>query len=247
MPSLVKGVSTTAQGDFFGTAAAAKDLTTVLTEPAISNRLKTFMPVNIAAGLLKKASINVDPEAYISRATSTAINQNLELLFNGPTLRQFGFAFKMTPTSKEEAADIRRILNFFKKGMAPIRATESEASFYLGAPNVFQIKLMAASEMKSIGKIKTCALVACNINYTPDGFYAAYRDSQAGGSQPIAVTMSLGFTELTPIFSDEFGETGDTDTVGPSVFDYVSPDISEQPPAGPQGAPPDVIQRRTSQ
>jgi len=225
MPSLAKAVSTVAGGDGAGFFDSTKDFGTALTNPALANRLKTYMPVNIAAGLLKRANINVDPEAYISRATGSAINQNLELLFNGPTLRQFGFSFKMTPTSKEEAADIRRILNFFKKGMAPIRGKDQQSSFYLGAPNVFKIELKSASQLKSIGRIKTCALVACNINYTPDGFYAAYRDSQAGGSQPIAVTMSLGFTELTPIFSDEFGETGDTDIVGPYDYNYVSPDL----------------------
>lgn len=232
MPSLAKAVSTVAGGDGAGFFDSTKDFTTKLTEPAILNRLKTFMPVNIAAGLLKRANISVDPEAYISRATGSAINQNLELLFNGPTLRQFGFSFKMTPTSKEEAADIRRILNFFKKGMAPIRGKDQQSSFYLGAPNVFKIELKSASQLKSIGRIKTCALVACNINYTPDGFYAAYIDSAAGGSQPIAVTMSLGFTELTPIFSDEFGETGNTDIVGPYDYNYVSPDLSNAPASG---------------
>lgn len=233
MPSLAKAVSTAAGGNFVDAGGAIKDFAgTALTNSGISNRFKTFMPSYIAAGILKRFNVTVDPEAYISRATGSAINQNLELLFNGPTLRQFGFSFKMTPTSKEEAADIRRILNFFKKGMAPIRGKDQQSSFYLGAPNVFKIELKSASQLKSIGRIKTCALVACNINYTPDGFYAAYIDPAAGGSQPIAVTMSLGFTELTPIFSDEFGETGDTDIVGPYDYNYVSPDLSNAPASG---------------
>ena len=228
MPSLTQIAKGVATGNLKNTLSGGTELLENVTDPKIVNRINQFVPVKVAAGIIGKAGINVNPESYISRATSSAINQNLELLFNGPTLRQFGFSFKMTPTSTDEAAEIRRILNFFKKGMAPIRSTESEGSFFLGAPNVFKIKFMSSSEMKSIGRIKTCALVACNVNYTPDGFYAAYKDSAAGGSQPIAVTMSLGFTELTPIFSDEYGATGDTDTVGPWDFEsYKNPGLPE--------------------
>jgi hypothetical protein len=106
--------------------------------------------------------------------------------------------------------------------MAPRRsASNPDASFFLGTPNVFKIKFLSGNtELKSIGKFKTCALVSFTANYTPDGFYAAYNDSAAGGSQPISVTMQMGFNELTPVFSDEYGDT--EDDVGPNKFDYKS-------------------------
>lgn len=177
-----------------------------------SGRMKTALTLNAAASITKYLGLNVDPEAFRSRATGTVINPNLELLFNGPKLRSFGFEFKMSPRSEKEAKHIRYIIKFFKKGMAPVRklsdagGTDS-AGFYLGAPNVFDIQFKTGenSQMQSIGKIKTCALQQCNVNYTPDGFYAAFQDSIVT-SQPISVTMQLSFTELTPMYNDDYSQ-----------------------------------------
>jgi len=206
---------------------------------AINNRLKQFLTVNAAASVLKLGGINVNPEAYISRVTGTAINPNLELLFNGPKLRQFGFQFKLTPRDEKEARNIRSIIKFFKKGMAPRRSTKQDLSIFLGAPNVFRIKFTSGKngkELDSVGKIKTCALQSFSANYTPDGFYAAYNDPKAGGSQPIAVVINLGFAELTPIFNDEYD--GDSPSVGPDfvqenakAFNVEQPKSTTPPPA----------------
>lgn len=185
----------------------------------ISSRLQKYLTANAAASILKFGGIQVDPEAYLTRATGTAINPNLELLFEGPTLRQFGFQFKLIPRSEKEATNIRSIIKFFKKGMAPRRSKDAAEFIMLGTPNVFRLKYVTNgndTEMGSIGKMKTCALVSCGVNYTPDGFYAAFDDPNVG-SQPIAVTLQLGFTELTPIYNDEYDSS--LTTVGPeNVF-----------------------------
>jgi hypothetical protein len=178
--------------------------------------IRQLLTLNAAAAITQKFGININPEAFRSRITGTAINPNLELLFQGPKLRSFGFQFKMTPRSEEEARNIRYILKFFKKGMAPKRAG-GDAAYFLGAPNVFDIYFRSnegtAESLKSIGKIKTCALQQCAINYTPDGFYSAFKDQKAGGSQPISVVMQLAFTELTPLYNDNYDEKTD-DNVG---------------------------------
>lgn len=183
---------------------------------AANETIQQLLTLNAAAALTQKAGINFNPEAFRSRITGTAINPNLELLFQGPKLRSFGFQFKMTPRSQDEARNIRYILKFFKKGMAPKRAGGS-AAYFLGAPNVFNISFRSSetttNDLKSIGKIKTCALQQFAVNYTPDGFYAAFQDSLAGGSQPIAVTMQLAFTELTPLYNDNYN-SDDVDSIG---------------------------------
>ena len=223
MPGLVSAGIAGAEGDI-GTSVsnafgAARN---VLMSSGAKTRVTQFLATKAAASVVQKFGVNVNPEAYISRATGAAINPNLELLFSGPKLRQFGFQFKMTARSQKEAIEIRKIIRFFKKGMAPRRsASNADASFFLGTPNVFKVQFKSGdSELKSIGKFKTCALVSFTANYTPDGFYAAYNDSVAGGSQPISVTMQMGFNELTPVFSDEYGDT--EDDVGPNKFDYKS-------------------------
>jgi hypothetical protein len=216
MGSAIPAVGNIASGKVGALLGDLQGAVNKIGDPAVQNRLKQFLTVNAAASVLKLGGINVNPESYISRVTGTAINPNLELLFNGPKLRQFGFQFKLTPRDEKEARNIRSIIKFFKKGMAPRRTRKQELSIFLGAPNVFRVKFKSGetnSELSSVGKIKTCALTSFSANYTPDGFYAAYSDSSAGGSQPIAVVINLGFVELTPIFNDEYD--GNTPSVGP--------------------------------
>lgn len=186
----------------------------ILTEnSAAGETIRQLLSLNAAAAITKKFGININPEAFRSRITGTAINPNLELLFQGPKLRSFAFQFKMSPRNKDDARNIRYIIKFFKKGMAPKRNfTDANAAYFLGAPNVFDIVFKSGdNKLKSIGKIKTCALQQFSVNYTPDGFYAAYQDYEAGGSQPVSVTMTMAFTELTPLYNDNYE---DSDTVG---------------------------------
>jgi hypothetical protein len=238
MPGLIGGVAGVTEGDLSALTTSAESA--IKSAMNGKTRFKQYMQSSIAASILKKFNINVNPEAYITRATGSAINPNMELLFSGPKLRQFGFSFKMTPRSTDEAKAIRGIIQFFKKGMAPRRSTNPELSFFLGTPNVFQINFKSGNnQLNSIGRIKTCALVSFNANYTADGFYAAYKDAAAGGSQPISITIQMGFSELTPVFSDEFDLDDDNVVIGPSVFnsDYgikvnSAEDNSNQPDLG---------------
>lgn len=199
------------------TTGAFNRIGEIIKDEGVSTRAKQYFTSRFSASLIQKLGIQIDPEAYITRATGAVINPNLELLFNGPTLRSFGLAFKMSPRSEKEAKNIRTIIKFFKKGMAPRKAKDGNGVF-LGTPHIFNISFRSGSgeQIASIGEFKTCALIRCEVNYTPDGFYAAYQDSLvSGGSQPIALTLQLGFAELTPIFSDEYNLT--LDSVGPDL------------------------------
>lgn len=202
------------EGDFQGSFESFKGTVDAITNDPIKTRLERFLTAKAAASVLNFGGIQIDPEAYLTRATGTTINPNVELLFNGVKLRQFSFQFKMIPRSEKEAKHIRSIIKFFKKGMAPRRSKSAAEFIFLGTPNVFRIEFKANgnTEMGSIGKIKTCALNTCSINYTPDGVYGSFEDSIVG-SQPLAVTMQLAFTELTPIYSDEYNS--ELSTVGP--------------------------------
>jgi hypothetical protein len=215
------GVSSLAGGNVPSTIEEIKSvLGEVLGQGTPANEVaKQLLTLNAAAAVTQKLGININPEAFRSRITGTAINPNLELLFQGPKLRSFGFQFKMTPRSQDEAKNIRYILKFFKKGMASKRkSTNTDGAYFLGAPNVFDIHFRkgefpegdqpSSNELVSIGSIKTCALQQCVVNYTPDGFYAAFNDAIVG-SQPISVTMQLAFTELTPIYNEYYDLTNE--------------------------------------
>ncbi len=221
---------------------------------AASEAIIKLATLNAGASIVSKFGLNVDPSAFLSRATGTVVNPNLELLFQGPKLRTFQFQIKMTPRSQKEANNIRRIIKFFKKGMAAQRSNASETSFFLGAPNVFQIKFMSNNrELRSITQIKTCALTNFTVDYTADGFYSTYEDQTANGSQPIATNITMSFSELTPIYEDNygiddhvgFGDNVDLNSLDSSNFEGTGEDPntptptpgSSRPSAGGTGAP----------
>ena len=162
---------------------------------------------------LSKVGINVDPAQFITRATGTTINPNLELLFGGPKLRNFSLSFEFAPDNQTDATNARRIIRFFKQGMSPKRLGEN--LIFIGSPNVFRVKYKNGNrDIKGINAHKICALTTCEVNYTPDGVYQSYDDPQAV-SQPVKTIMTLSFTELTPIFASDY----DPNSTEPSVAD----------------------------
>jgi hypothetical protein len=129
----------------------------------------------------------------------SVLNPNLELLFSGPQLRPFEFRFQMSAREKEEATNIKNIINFFKKNMAPRTV---EGNIFLRAPNTFLIEYKYSGpdqEHKGINKIKECALLNCSVDYTPLGTYMTYDDGTM-----VSYAMTLSFQELEPIYDKDY-------------------------------------------
>jgi len=155
---------------------------------------------------LAAAAAGVDGQALLSRTTGQVLNPNMELLFKGPSLRPFSFKFQLSPRSSEEANTVIKILRFFKQGSAPIR---SKSNLFLKSPHIFRIKYVRMGEQgelhRGLNTFKTCALQSVGVNYTPTGNYATYSDGVM-----VSYDLTMSFTEITPIFNDDYG-TGDND------------------------------------
>ena len=134
------------------------------------------------------------------RTTGQVINPNMELLFNGPTLRTFNFQFRMTPRYDKEAEEVRKIIKTFKANMAVQR---SDSNLFLKTPNVFQLEYIAngGTPHPFLNKFKLCAMTSFNVNYTPDGSYMTYGDGSL-----TAYDMSMSFSELEPIYQDDYDD-----------------------------------------
>ncbi len=129
----------------------------------------------------------------------SVLNPNLELLFSGPQLRPFEFRFQMSAREKAEAENIKKIINFFKKNMAPRTV---EGNIFLRAPNTFLIEYKysgSEQEHPGINKIKECALLNCSVDYTPLGTYMTYDDGTM-----VSYAMTLSFQELEPIYDKDY-------------------------------------------
>jgi hypothetical protein len=156
---------------------------------------------------MKGAGFDISPETILARAFGVVPNSNLELLFNGPTLRGFTFGYRMTPRSQKEAENVRRIIRFFKQGMAPRKMTgqAGQGSAFLKSPNVFKLKYKSVGgvSIPGVNKFKICALTQCGVDYTPESQWTAYEDPLSPG-QPVSVIMNLQFNELEPVYESDY-------------------------------------------
>lgn len=135
------------------------------------------------------------------------LNPNLELLFTGPTLRPFNFSFKMSARSQKEGEEIRKIINFFKKNMAP---KGKAGEIFLRSPNTFFIEYKTYNNggslitHPSMNLIKECALTNCSVDYTPMGTHMTYDDNMR---TLVSYNMTLTFQELEPIYYGDYSES----------------------------------------
>jgi len=148
------------------------------------------------------AAIGKDFKTLSGRFTGQIMNPNMELLFGGPSLRPFSFSFLLAPRSKTEAKQVVQIIRFFKQGMAPIR---SKANLFLKSPHTFQLQYKhRGAEHPYLNRFKECALTSCSVNYTPEQSYSTYEDGVM-----TAYSMTLEFTELEPVYNDDYENNDD--------------------------------------
>ena len=140
----------------------------------------------------------------LSRVSGAIVNPNLELLFQGPTLRPFTFTFRLSPRDQEEAKIVRQIIRAFKQYSAVGTASNN---LFLTTPNVFKIQYVSKgskgeeNDHKSLNRIKTCALKSVNVDYTPDGSYMTFNDE---ARTMTSYNLSLQFQELEPVTTSDY-------------------------------------------
>ena len=152
-----------------------------------------------AALLGSLPGINKSPTEIMGRMNGQILNPNMELIFNGPTLRQFAYTFRLTPRNNKETNIVRKIIRFFKQGMAVKETT----SMFLSAPNIFQPRFYNrdGNQHTFLNTIKKCALTSFGVNYVPDGTYMTLPDSSM-----TAYDISLQFQEMDPITDSDYSE-----------------------------------------
>ena len=164
-----------------------------------NSAVKDALNRSLAAQAVGVFGGNVTPDQLLARQTGEIFNPNMELLFNGVTLRAFKFQFKLTPRDKNESLEIRNIIRFFKYNMSPQTGTNS---YFLKTPNVFKLTYKKGPDSHPfLHKFKLCALESISVNYTGENVYATY-----GDGTPVSMIMDLSFKELEPIYADDYGD-----------------------------------------
>ena len=147
---------------------------------------------------------NLDADTFLARTSGRVLNPNAEVLFQGPVIRDFAFSFIMIARSQKEGDEIRRIIRFLKLGMAP----KFRSTTFLENPDVFKLEYKNGTGtddiLKTVNRFNPggLALQTMSVDYSPNGYWSAYRDSQ-----PVQLKMDLSFTELRPIYESDQQDT----------------------------------------
>ena len=160
---------------------------------------------NIATEVVSGLSAGVtglNKSQILARTQGAIINNNLELLFESPQLREFQFVFLFSPRSGAEAATVKKIIRYFKQGMA---VKQAGTNYFLKSPNTFQLTYMHRGERGEIhsglNRFKETALTTMSVDYTPNQNYATYYDGT-----PVAYQVTMTFKELVPIYNEDYGQ-----------------------------------------
>lgn len=140
------------------------------------------------------------PNALLAMSKGLIYNPNIELLYQGPSLRGFNFTFIFTPKSKKEADIVNKIILEFKKWSSP---QAKDGMFEV--PVIWEINYMTGSgKNKNMNAFKRCA---CTNVSTQDNASLDYHMSYADG-MPITTTMSLEFMEVDIITRQDHLDSG---------------------------------------
>ena len=152
---------------------------------------------DLAAAAMAGAASGLGSQ-LLTRQQGLIINPNAELLFQGPSMRQFGFSFNMSARSEGEARTITKIIRALKQGMSVRR---SEVGLFLMSPHLFELKYLAGSDTQNphLNKFKMCAMTGLNVNYTPNQTFMTFENNM-----PVAYQIDMQFQELEPIFNDDY-------------------------------------------
>ena len=191
-----------------------KDLKPAFNQETDRERTSTLRSLGGALGTAIAADVtgralgqNIGQNNLLARIGRGALNPNAELLFQGPVLRDFNFDFLMVARSDREGQEIRKIIRWFKEGLAP----KFQNSTFLQTPDVFKLEYQRGKKtLKTVNQFSPggLALRTIGVDYAPNGYWSAYRDSQ-----PVSVRISVNFAELRPIYQQDQEKT-DIDSVG---------------------------------
>ncbi len=168
-----------------GTSASG-DIKEAASDPLMSSFIKSYMAQKVIGSNI------------FARESGAVVNPNLELLFEGPELRSFQFAWKLTPRDRLETNIIRAIIKILKKTSAP---KGKQGQIFLKTPDIYKLEYIHdGGQHPFMNKFKPCALTAMSVDYTPDGSYMTYGEDTGMTSYG----LNLSFTEIMPLYDTDY-------------------------------------------
>ena len=179
------------------------------TGAGIGPQVNAAIRASISGAAINALGSNVSQKSILSRSTGQILNSNLELLFQGMTLRSFPFSVTFTPRNSDEMLVVKSIIRSLKKSMAPKAGGKgkgfngsSATGIFLKSPDLFSLQYRhGGGDHPFLHAFKICALTGMSVNYTNAGTYASYADGT-----PVSIRVNLTFKEINPIYNEDYDE-----------------------------------------
>lgn len=147
---------------------------------------------------------NVSAEGLMGEVTGKIPNPYLTMVFQGVDFRSFAFTFKFTPYSEDDCQVIDRIIKTFRQASLPSRNAEAGGGSLLNYPQEVEIQYnWQGSKNQWLPRFKRCVITAMDTDYTGNSMFSVMRNGF-----PTTVTVSLKFTELNIVTSEEIEGSG---------------------------------------
>ena len=160
------------------------------TSDLLDTAIKEKIPLgSYAAGYALGAISNNSTLADVAiRSNSRAINNHLEIFFNGVDFRSYNFEFKLAPRNSHEAKTIKDIIEVFKYASAPALSVGGESGILFQYPNAFEIEFF---NEKQTHRIAPSVLTSITVDHSGSGVNSTFYDGY-----PLETNLNLTFTEI---------------------------------------------------
>lgn len=143
-----------------------------------------------------------DLAQIIQNKAQTALNPQMQVLFQGIGFRSFQFDFVLTPYSKQEADSIKNIVKALKKAALPsFQDNALNSKMFFNVPNKFDISFYyKGQENRNVHRIGRSVLENITVDYAPMG-WTTFEDGN-----PVQTRLTLQFKEIKLITKKEIDE-----------------------------------------
>ena len=178
---------------------------------ALSGSLGDVVGAAVAEGAANAFPANQIQSAF-EQTIGMAPNPNPSVAFQGPNLREFQLSWTFFPTNKTESENVFNIIKTLKRSSLPNNTIDNSAAI-LSYPDMVQLNFFpwdtngsgnpwGWNTENSIIRIKKCVMGSVNVDYNPSNVPGFFADTNA----PVAIKLSIGFSEIEYLLSDDWGQ-----------------------------------------
>ncbi len=150
---------------------------------------------NIVGEALSMAGAG-DPIKLSSKAFGVAVNPHEEMFYEGPSFREFSYAFDFYPRDEKEMKDVQNIVKLFKYHQAPDLDMSKYGGRLFNVPSEFEIHYMYQDRVNNyMNKISKVACKGVDVQYGEEEQFSTFKPD-ADGAPPVSTKLTLNFVEL---------------------------------------------------